>query len=197
MVKGTWIVLGVLAAIALVVLGGAASAVGTYNSLVSESEGVDGQSRQVDVAYQRAFRLVPQLTLLAEQYMQNEREVLENVTALRAGLSAAENGTFEAKDAYLQEFVTFVALVGNRAEAYPQLRADRLFATTMDEIVNSENRIAMEKVRYNDRVQEYNAHRRKCCVPMIVAGMFGFDPKEYIGFEDRDNQSQFPEGQQL
>lgn len=194
MVKGTWIALGVLAAILLVVLGGLASAIGTYNAMVDQTEGIDAQAKQVDVAYQRAFRLVPQLTALAERYMQNERDVLQNVTALRAGLAAAENGTFEAKDAYLQEFVTFVALVGNRAEAYPQLRADALFQQTMDEVVNSENKIAMEKVRYNERVETFNAHRRKCCLPLLVANFMGFGQKQYTGFEDRPNQAPFPSG---
>lgn len=191
MAKAIWIVLGVVGAVALVVLGILGSAVGTYNGFVKETEAVDSQGKMVDVQYQTAFRKVPQLTNLTEQYMRNEREVLENVTALRSGLSAAENGTFEQKDAYLSELVTFVALVGNRVENYPDLKANELFRDTMTEIINTENKIAMEKVRYNDRVQEYNAHRRECCIPMFVANMFGFGPKEYIGYSDRPNQSSF------
>ena len=197
MVKGSWIALGVLGAIVLVVLGTVASAVGTYNSLVTESEGVDAQGKQVDVAYQRAFGLLPELERLTRTYMQNEREVLENVTALRSGLGAAENGTFEEKDEFLSQYVQFVALVGNRVENYPDLKADALFQKTMDEITNSFNKIAMEKVRYNDRVQEYNAHRRQCCIPAFVANTFGFDAKEYIGYEDRPNQTSFPPGATL
>lgn len=197
MVKGTWIALGVIAAIGLVALGLVGSAVGTYNSLVSESEGVDAQAKQVDVQYQRAFGLLPQLESLTRQYMQNERELLENVTALRSGLSSAQNGTFEQKDAFLGEYVKFVALVGNRAEAYPNLKADQLFQQTMDEVTNSFNKIAAEKVRYNDRAQGFNAHRRQCCIPLFVANTFGFDAKEYIGFSDRPNQATFPSGAQL
>lgn len=197
MVKGTWIALGVLAAIALVALGVVGGAVGTYNSLVKQSEGVDAQSRQVDVQYQRAFGLLPQLESLTRQYMQNEREVLENVTALRSGLTAAQNGTFEQKERYLADYANFIALVGNRVEAYPELRADRLFQQTMDEVTNSFNKIAAEKVRYNDRVQQYNAHRRECCLPMLVANSFGFDEKEYIGYEDRPNTQAFPPGASL
>jgi LemA protein len=192
--KGTWIALGVLGAIALLVLGAIGSAVGTYNAFVKETESVDAQSKQVDVQYQRAFRLLPQLAALTDKYMKNERAVQENVTALRSGLGHAQNGSFEAKDAFLQKFVSFVALVGNRAEAYPDLKADQLFQQTMLETTNTENKIAAEKVRYNDRVQQYNAHRRECCVPAIVAGMFGFGAKEYIGFNDRANQQTFPTG---
>lgn len=197
MAKGTWIALGVLGAIALIALGIVGSAVGTYNSLVRESEGVDAQGRQVDVQYQRAFGLLPRLEDLTRQYMQNEREVLENVTALRSGLAAAGNGTFEEKDAFLAQYVSFVALVGNRVESYPDLEANELFQTTMDEVTNSFNKIAAEKVRYNERVQTYNAHRRECCIPLLVAGMFGFEPREYIGYSDRPNQATFPAGADL
>jgi LemA protein len=197
MAKGSWIALGVLGAIALIVLGVAGAAMGTYNSLVRESEAVDGQSKQVDVQYQRAFRLVPQITNLAEQYMQNEKDVMQNVSALRSGLGAARNGTFDQKDQFASDLARFVLLVGNRVENYPQLKADRLFQQTMDEIINTENKIAMEKVRYNDIVQKYNAHRRQCCVPIFVAQFAGFGPKEYIGYADRPNQTEFPEGAQL
>ena len=197
MVKGSWIALGVLVAVGLVVLGVLGSAVGTYNEFVKETEGVDAQAKQVDVQYQRAFGLLPELERLTRTYMQNEREVLENVTALRSGLGAAQNGTFEEKDAFLSEYVQFVALVGNRVEAYPELKSDRLFQQTMDEITTSFNKIAMEKVRYNDRVQQYNAHRRECCIPAFIANTFGFDAREYIGYEDRPNQTQFPSGAQL
>ena len=197
MAKGTWIALGVLAGIVLVVVGILGSGVGVYNELVDEQTAVDAQAKQVDVQYQRAFRLLPTLMNLTEQYMQNEREVLTNVTALRSGLSAAQNGTFEAKDAYLQDMVAFVALVGNRVENYPDLEANELFKSTMAEIVNTENKIAAEKVLYNDRVQDFNAHVRKCCMPLLVANMLGFDEKEFIGFQDRPNQTAFPEGQQI
>lgn len=197
MANAAWIAVGVVGAIALVALGIMGAAVGTYNSLTNEDVAIDAQSKQVDVQYQRAFRLVPTLVNLTERYMQNEREVITNATALRAGLSAASNGTFEAKDAYLQELVTFVALVGNRAEAYPELEADELFRDTMAEIVNTENKIAAEKVRYNDRVEAYNAHRRRCCLPLVVAGLFGFEERTFIGFQDRPDQSSFPTGEPL
>lgn len=192
--KATMIVLGVVGAIVLIVLGAIGSAIGTYNGFVNEEEAVDAQSKDVDVAYQRAFRLVPQLTKLTEQYMQNEREVMENITALRSGLSSAENGTFEQKEAYLGELLTFVALVGNRVENYPELQSSGLFYELMVEITNTENKIAMEKVRYNDYVRSYNAHLRRCCFPVLIANSFGFEPKEYIGFTGRENQSEFPEG---
>ena len=197
MVKGSWIALGVLAAIALVVVGVAASAIGTYNEFVKETEGVDAQSKQVDVQYQLAFSLLPTLERLTATYMQNEADVMQNVSALRSGLAPAQNGTLTQKDDFLGEYVQFVALVGNRVENYPNLKSDALFQRTMDEFTNVYNKIAMEKVRYNDRVEDYNAHRRQCCLPAFIANTFGFDAKEYIGHQGRPNQTPFPEGAQL
>lgn len=194
--KPQWIVAGVLGAIALVALGALAGAVGAYNSLVHDSEAVDSQAKQVDVQYQRAIRLVPQLESLSKQYLANETDLIARATALRSGIGAAQNGSLDDKDAYLGELVQVVALLGNRLEAYPQLGSKDLFIGLMDEVTNTENKIAAEKIRYNDRVQAYNAERRECCLPALVAGMFGFEKKEYIGYGDRPNTSSFG-GQQL
>lgn len=189
--KPAWIVAGVFGAIVLVLLGAVAGSVSAYNGLVRDSEAVDSQARQVDVQYQRAIRLVPQLEALAKQYLANETEVIVQATALRSGQGAAENGSLNDKDAYLADMVQFVALLGNRLEAYPQLGARDLFIGLMDEVTNTENKIAAEKIRYNDRVQAYNAERRECCLPALMAGMFGFEKKEYIGYTDRPNTSSF------
>lgn len=194
MVKGTTIALGVLAALVLVVVGVAAAGVGTYNSLNAESKAVDAQGKQVDVQYQRAFRLVPQIVGLAEKYVQNETQLQRDVAALRSGLPSAENGTLNEKDAYTQQVTRTFNLV---VEAYPQLKGDQLYQNLIDEITNTENKIAAEKVRYNDRVQTYDTHRTSCCLPVFIANTFGFGPKEYIGYTDRPNQTSFPEGQQL
>ncbi len=197
MAKAAWIVLGVLGAIGLIVIGGVGAAIGTYNDLVNEREAADAQSKRVDVQYQRAFRLVPRLTDLAREFMENETDVITRATALRSALVEAQNGTFEAKDAYYQNLAQFVAIMGARAENYPQLRSQELYRTTMDEITNTENKIAMEKVRYNDGVERYNAHLKRCCMPLIVVGFAGFEAKEYIGYGDRPNQRAFPEGETI
>ena len=157
--------------------------VSAYNGHGEREESVEAQARQVDVAYQRALRLMTQLVALAEEYLNREVDVMERVTALRAGLVQAEDGTLEQKDAFTQEVLTFVALVGNRVEAYPELQSAQLYQDTMTEITNSENKIAMEKVRYNDRVREYNAQLRRCCLPMLTANLFGFEAAGYLGMD--------------
>lgn len=194
MAKGTWIALGILGAIALVAVGVVGAGIGTYNSLTDESVGIDGQAKQVDVAYQRAFRLVPQIVNLSDKYVDKTSEAYARVTALRAGVSDAQNGTLAQKEAAAQQIgPTFNFMV----EAYPDIRFDAVYQQVIDEIVNTENKIAAEKVRYNDQVTAYNAHRRKCCLPVFVANMFGFEEREFIGFQDRPNQGRFPEGEQI
>lgn len=198
MVKGTWIALGVVGAIVLVAIGVVASGVGTYNDFVKEREAVDAQSKIVDVQYQTAFRLVPQVVDLAQQYLQNETEVQTAVAALRSGMSQAEDGSFEQKEAYSDQISATRALIVQVVnENYPDLKGVALYRDTINTVINTENKIQMEKVRYNDRVQTYNAHRLQCCIPVFIANAFGFAQKEYIGYPDRPNTSEFPVGAQL
>ena len=188
MAKGTWIALGVVGAILLIALGIVGSAVGTYNSLTNEDVAIDAQSKQVDVAYQRAFRLVPQIVNLSEAYVDKTSEAYARVTALRAGVSEAQNGTIEQRDAAAAQIgPTFNFMV----EAYPEIRADAIYEGVIAEVINTENIIRTEKVRYNDDVEKFNAHRRQCCLPLLVAGMFGFEEREFIGFTDRPNTGSF------
>ncbi|HUR67619.1 MAG TPA: LemA family protein [Candidatus Thermoplasmatota archaeon] len=188
MAKGTWIALGVVAAIVLIFLGIVGSAVGTYNKLTNEDVGVDAQGKQVDVQYQRAFRLVPQITELADKYVDKTSDAYAKIVAMRTGVANAQNGTLAEKDAAAQNVQTAFTFM---VEAYPEIRSDAIYGTVIDEIINTENKIAAEKTRYNDRVQEFNAHRRQCCLPVIVAGMFGFHEREFIGFNDRPNTGSF------
>lgn len=191
MAKGTWIALGVLGGIILVVIGVLGSAVGVYNEFVDERVAVEARAKTVDVEYQRAFALLPDLINLTETYMQNERDILVNISALRTGLVAAENGTFEAKEETLQQTVALMALIGSRLENYPELESDELFKATMAELINTNNKLTVEKNRYNARVEVYNAHRQKCCMPLMVANILGFEEAEFIGFNDRANQESF------
>lgn len=193
-VRKLWIVLG---AVALVVVLAGVSLASTYNDLVSERTQVETQAKQVDVQYQRAFALLPRLTGLAQQYMSNETQVLERVTALRSGYAPAVNGSLSDKDRFIDEYQQFVLLVQGRQEAYPALRSNELFRDTMEETINTHNKVATEKVRYNEVAGAYNAHIQKCCMPMLAAGLFGFEKAELIGFSDRPAQQPFPSGQPL
>lgn len=163
MAKGTWIALGVIGAIVLIGLGVVGAAVGTYNELNRETVAVDQQAKQIDVAYQRAFSLLPSIERLASQYLQNESEVQTRVAALRTGLVPAQQGNYTEKDQYVRQIgeLTDLIVVAGRSEAYPQLRSAELYEEVILERINTENMIQAEKTRYNDRVAKLNAHLRE------------------------------------
>jgi len=171
--------------------------VGAYNSLNRESKAVDAQSKQVDVQYQLAFGLLPQVTNITDRYMQNEKDIQTQVAALRSGFGPAVNGSLNAKDNYTAQLSNLILAVGNRAENYPDLKASGLYENLQVIVTDTYHKIAAEKVRYNDRVQTYETHRTSCCIPLLIANSFGFGPKDYIGFSNRPNQTEFPAGQSL
>lgn len=197
MVKGTYIALGVLAAIALVVIGTVGAGVSTYNKLNAQRVGVDAQAKNVDVIYQRNFQLLPQLERIASQYFANETDLQRDVAALRSGITSAQNGNLTVKTNVTEQLAGLVAVLGSRAENYPALKGDQLFITLQDETTNSANKLAAEKIRYNDKTQEYNTLRTSCCFPVLVANLFGFQEKEFIGYANRPNQVDFPANQTL
>ena len=197
MAKGTYVALGVLAAIALIALGTVGAAVSSYNTLNTQSNAVDAQAKNVDVIYQRNFQLLPSLETIATKYFANETETQKQIAALRSGITQAQNGNLTEKTAVTESLNGLVAVLGSRVESYPGLKGDQLFLTLQDETTNSANKLASEKLRYNDKVQAYNTLRTSCCFPIFVAHTFGFGPKEYIGFSDRPNQQAFPPGQSL
>jgi LemA protein len=197
MVKGTYVALGVLAAIALIAVGTVGAGVSAYNKLNAESVAVDAQGKNVDVIYQRNFDLLPRLESIATKYFANETALQAQVAALRSGITAAQNGNLTVKTNLTEQLNGLVAVLGSRAENYPELKGDQLFITLQDETTNSANKLAAEKLRYNDRAQEYNTLRNACCFPIFVAHTFGFGPKEYIGYADRPNEVPYPGGQTL
>lgn len=168
--------------------------ISSYNGMVEERTKAEGQASQVDVAYQTQFRLIPQITTLVEQYMANETEVMTEVAALRSGAGVAEDGSLQQKEDYSAQYARFIALVGNRVEAYPQLQAAGLYQDLITQTTSGENSIRVEKVRYNDYVTDFNTHIQKFPAN-LVAGMFGMEKLELIGFADRPNQSSFGDNQ--
>lgn len=188
MAKGTWIALGIVGAILLVSLGVIGSAVGTYNSFNAEKNQIDAQAKQVDIQYQRAFSLVPQITELADKYVDKTSEAYAKIVAMRSGVSQAQNGTLAQREQAAQEVQTSFTFM---VEAYPDIRSDVIYRDVIGEVINTANKITAEKGLYNDYVQKYNTHRGECCLPILVANLFGFDEREYIGFSDRPNTSSF------
>ncbi|MCU0860205.1 MAG: LemA family protein [Thermoplasmata archaeon] len=151
----------------------------TYNGLVTAEQAVDAQWAQVENQYQRKIDLIPNLVNITSEYTQFEKSTLENITKLRTDwLSALTSedrlNTSEALDSELNTIV----LAYFSAENYPTLSSIPLVANLMDELAGTENRIATERLRYNEEVQYYNSKIKR--VPgVLFAGMFGFEEREY------------------
>lgn len=189
------IAIGAVAAVVLLVVIVIGSSVSSYNRFVREEEGVTAQGKQVDVQYQRAFALLPRIESFAQQFLANETDLQARIAALRSGASAVEAGDRDAQDAYAQQMDETLLLLTGRVENYPNLRSGDLYQDLIGETTNTFNKIAFEKGLYNEKVAGYNAHLRECCIPMLVAGLTGFEKADYIGYSNRPNDSAFPGGE--
>jgi len=175
------LVLGVALA-ALTVLPGC-----SYNRFVSQEEAIKAQWAQVENQLQRRNDLVPNLVETVKGYAAHEKEVFAQIAESRARLAGAgtPDETIAAANAQSSALARLLAIVEN----YPQLKANEQFNRLMDELAGTENRIAVERMRYNERVQEYNTARRQF-PSNITAGIFGF--KEYPFFEAPEAARQVP-----
>ena len=150
----------------------------SYNRFVSQEEAVKAQWSQVENQLQRRNDLIPNLVESTKGFAQQERDVFQAIADSRARLAGAQ--TPEQKIQAANEQTTALSRLLVVVENYPQLRSSETFARLMDELAGTENRIAVERMRYNERVQEYNTARRSFPAN-ITAGVFGF--KEYPLFQ--------------
>jgi LemA protein len=178
------VVLAVLLVGALVVVGWGVS---VYNRIVSADEGVKSAWSQVENQYQRRYDLVPNLVETVKGFAKQEREVLENVTAARARVGQltvtpevlrdpeAFSRFQQAQDGLSSALSRLLAVVEN----YPQLRSNENFLTLQAQLEGTENRIAVERRRFNESVQNFNTLIRRF-PGTIIAGIAGFREAEYF-----------------
>jgi LemA protein len=162
------IVVGVLVLIGLLTFGWL---MGARNGLVTERESVNGAWSQVDVALQRRADLIPNLVETVKGFAKQEQAVIKEVTDARAALGGARNPS-EKIDANskLDSALSRLLVV---VENYPQIKSNENFLRLQDELAGTENRIAVERRKYNETVQKYNTDI--ALFPNnIAAGMFGF-----------------------
>lgn len=159
----------------------------SYNRFVSMDEGVKTQWAQVENQLQRRNDLIPNLVNTVKGYAAHEQGVFESVAESRAKLAGAKTpeDTMEAANAQTSALARLLMVVEN----YPQLKANEQFARLSDELSGTENRIAVERKRYNDRVQEYNTLRRRF-PSNITATLFSF--KEHALFHAPAEAKQVP-----
>ena len=159
----------------------------SYNTFVSQDEAIKAQWAQVENQLQRRNDLIPNLVESVKGYAQHEEGVYKDIADARAKLLAAKSPeeTIQAANQQTGALGRLLAVVEN----YPQLKADEQFNRLMDELSGTENRIAVERMRYNEKVQEYNTSLRQF-PSNVTARMFGF--KEHPFFEAPAEAQQVP-----
>src|SRR5436309_4887398 len=129
----------------------------SYNRFVSQEEQIKGQWAQVENQLQRRNDLIPNLVETVKGYAAHEEGVYKDIAESRSRLLSAKSPEETIQAANQQTSALGRLLV--IAENYPQLRANEQFNRLMDELSGTENRIAVERMRYNERIQEYNTAR--------------------------------------
>lgn len=171
-----------IAAIVVIALWG----VSTYNSLVSSDESVTNAWSQVENVYQRRMDLIPNLVKTVQGAADFERNTLSDVIEARSKASSVQvdaNNLTEENLAAFQQAQDGLSAALSRlmvvVERYPELKANQNFIELQSQLEGTENRITVERQKYNDVVKSYNASVRK--FPRnIIASLFNFDPKAYF-----------------
>lgn len=167
---------GTLLLIIVLVLAGV-TLFSTYNRLVAMDEAVTGQWAQVENQLQRRYELIPNLVETVRGYAAHEEEIFTAVAEARTRLAGA--ATPEEQVAAANQVESALGRLLVIVENYPDLKADQQFRQLMDELAGTENRIAVERQRFNELVRDYNTVIRR--MPMaVIARLMGFGPKEYF-----------------
>ncbi len=159
----------------------------SYNTFVGQEEAIKAQWAQVENQLQRRNDLIPNLVETVKGYAQHEEGVYKDIADARSRLLAAKSPdeTITAANQQTSALGRLLAVVEN----YPQLRANEQFNRLMDELSGTENRLAVERMRYNEKVQEYDTSRRRF-PGNLTARLFSF--KEYPYFQAPADAKQVP-----
>lgn len=157
-----------------------------YNSMVEKQEAVTAQWSQVENVYQRRADLIPNLVATVKGYAEHEQETLTGVVEARAKatsvnvdpskLDAASIQKFQAAQDGLSSALSKLMVV---VERYPDLKANQNFLELQSQLEGTENRIAVERKKFNEAAQSYNTYIRKF-PNNFIAGWFDFEKKDYF-----------------
>lgn len=183
MKKGTVTIIAIVAIVAIAVLWG----ISVNNRLVTQDENVQKAWAQVENVYKRRMDLVPQLVATVQGAADYEKSVLTEVTNARAGVEQTQvdpaNLSEEQVKAYQQAQDRLSKAMANTikvtVERYPELTATQGFRDLQTQLEGTENRIAVERGKFNEAVQSYNTGLRRFPTS-IIAGMLGFEKKGYF-----------------
>ncbi len=150
---------------------------GTYNSLVTMDEAVKAAWAQVENQLQRRYDLIPNLVETVKGYAAQEREVFLRVTEARAKVGGATtvSDKIEANNGLSAALSRLLLVV----ERYPDLKSNTNFLRLQDELAGTENRISVERRRYNETVKVYNIRIRRFPTNLL-AGLFGFEKAAFF-----------------
>jgi len=170
--RGVWI----LAILVIVAIAGL-YLFSAYNRLVTLDEGIKAAWAQIDNQLQRRADLIPNLVETTKGFAAQERTILETIANARARLAGARDPRerVAASDELSGALSRLLVVVEN----YPQLKSDATFIRLMDELAGTENRLSVERKRYNDRVVEFNQTIRRF-PGSTVARLFGFERAQYF-----------------
>lgn len=157
-----------------------------YNSMVELREGVDAQWAQVENVYQRRADLIPNLVSTVKGYAAHEQETLEGVIEARSkatGINLSAEGLTEGNMAQFQEAQDNLSSALSRlmvvVEKYPDLKANQNFLDLQAQLEGTENRIAVERNRFNEETRKYNTYIAKF-PKNLIASLFNFERKPYF-----------------
>jgi len=151
--------------------------VGAYNGLVTSSQAIEGQWAQVQTQYQRRLDLIPNLVESTKGVLTQEQEVFSQIANARQGYAGA--ATTEEQVQAAGELDSALSRLLVIVEAYPELKSNETVQGLMAELAGTENRISVERMRFNDSVQAYNV-KVKTIPTSLIAGMFGFAEKSFF-----------------
>lgn len=160
--------------------------VGIYNNLVTLEQEVENKQGQVEVVLQRRFDLIPNLVNSTKGVLKQEQEIFTKLAEARSKYAGA---TGSAKVGAANELESALSRLLVVVENYPTLKSDQTVKDLMTELAGSENRIAVERQRYNDSVTTFNK-KVKLFPTNLIASMLGFDAKPL--FEAADNADEAP-----
>ncbi|MFZ4725939.1 MAG: LemA family protein [Paludibacter sp.] len=193
MKKSSIILISVVAVLVLAFFWGMSG----YNGLVSKQEEVNSQWSNVESQYQRRSDLIPNLVATVKGYASHESSTLEGVVAARAKATQVTIDPANLTPEKLQEYQAAQGQVSSAlgkllmiTENYPDLKANQNFLELQAQLEGTENRISVERNRFNELAKAYNTSIRRFPTN-ILAGMFGFDKKPY--FEAEKGSEKAPE----
>jgi LemA protein len=173
-IKAVLIVLAVIVGLgAMVFMWG----MGQYNKVVAMDEQVNAQWAQVENQLKRRFDLIPNLVETTKGYAKHEKEIFENIANARKSYFQAKS--VPEKVAAANGFESALSRLLMLQENYPNLKANESFMKLMDSLEGTENRIAVERKRYNDTVKILNTYRRTV-VGKFISAFAGVDAAEYF-----------------